>query len=132
MNKVNNQRNNQFNINLQKEDINVIRQDMKLSLRKNKLDTLFMKKRNFKNKDNEIYIDYEYICKYLPEILINEYDNYDDKLEVICNFLKGDFSLLSLLEVRQGSFSISFGYFNFLLCLNESLSLSKRAIEEKF
>ena len=98
MNKVNNQRNNQFNINLQKEDINVIKQDIKLSLRKNKLDKLFMKKRNMKNNNNEIYIDYEYICKYLPEILINEYDNYDDKLEVICNFLKGDFSSLKGLN----------------------------------
>ena len=98
MNKVNNQRNNQFNINLQKEDINVIKQDIKLSLRKNKLDKLFMKKRNLKNNNNEIYIDYEYICKYLPEILINEYDNYDDKLEVICNFLKGDFSSLKGLN----------------------------------
>jgi len=98
MNKINNQRNNQFNLNIQKEDINIVRQDFKLSLRKNKLDKILMKKRNFNNKNNEIYIDYEYICKYLPEILINEFDNYDDKLEVINNFLKGDFSCLKGLN----------------------------------
>ena len=63
MNKINNQRNNQFNLNIQKEDINIVRQDFKLSLRKNKLDKILMKKRNFNNKNNEIYIDYEYICK---------------------------------------------------------------------
>ena len=98
MNKINNQRNNQFNLNIQKEDINIVRQDFKLSLRKNKLDKILMKKRNFNNKNNEIYIDYEYICKYLPEISINEFDNYDDKLEVINNFLKGDFSCLKGLN----------------------------------
>ena len=79
--------NDQYNINIKKEDINIVRQDNKLSLRKNNLQQLLLKKRNIIDKNHDIKIEENEIIKYLPLVLITDFDIYDEKLELIYNFL---------------------------------------------
>ena len=70
--------NDQYNINIKKEDINIVRQDNKLSLRKNNLQQLLLKKRNITDKNHDIKIEENEIIKYLPLVLITDFDIYDE------------------------------------------------------
>ena len=113
--------NDQYNINIKKEDINIVRQDNKLSLRKNNLQQLLLKKRNITDKNHDIKIEENEIIKYLPLVLITDFDIYDEKLEIIYNFLNKDFSSLKqynyseinviyfcLLKLEDISFDLNF------------------------
>ena len=92
---------------MEKDDLKNLRIETTLSLRKKKLnDYLFSKrkkellsKNNKMNEndsdDNDLSIDIDKLEINIPEILIKEFDIYDEKLSIIHQFLTNDFSLLN-------------------------------------
>jgi hypothetical protein len=100
---------NLFNSNMKEEDkkekdeLKNLRVETSLSLRKQKINEILLFKRkkqiidksNNKNSDdNEVFIDKKEMLNNTPKILLEEFDNYDEKLTLIHQFLNNDFTVL--------------------------------------
>jgi len=90
-----------------KDDLKNLRIENTLSLRKKKLNDYLFSKRKKEllskinqmnendNDDNDLTIDIEKLEVNIPEILIKEFDIYDEKLSIIHQFLTNDFTVLN-------------------------------------
>ena len=81
----------------EKNELQNSRLERIITLRKRRLnDYLTEKRKKYINqtKDNDIYINIDYILKNIPPLLLADFDLYEDKLSVIHDFLSNNFTLL--------------------------------------
>ena len=102
--KVNEYNQNKFEDLKDKIEIKNSRIETSLSLRKKKLEQYISEKRKKYIKEinnideNGININIEEIIKKIPNLLVEEFDIYEDKLAVCHQFLNNDFTLLHGLD----------------------------------
>ena len=72
------------------------REDNMLTLRKKKINDMLMAQRLKKsNLTSSLEVSFDDLKKSLPDVLLNEFEMYDDKIGLIISFLKEDFSALN-------------------------------------
>ena len=72
------------------------REDNMLTLRKKKINDMLMAQRLKKNNlTSSLEVKFDDIKHSLPDVLLNEFEMYDDKIGLIISFLKEDYSALN-------------------------------------
>ena len=72
------------------------REDNMLTLRKKKINDMLMAQRLKKsNLTSSLEVSFDDLKKSLPDVLLNEFEMYDDKIGLIISFLKEDYSALN-------------------------------------